>query len=58
MFASIIKMVFSLADFQKHSHYLKVVDWLEHTELIFLIVHTFVCKFGVVQVAAQGKKAL
>ena len=51
-------MVFSLADFQKHSHYLKVVDWLEHTELIFLIVHTFVCKFGVVQVAAQGKKAL
>ena len=32
---------------------LKDVSWLERTQLIFLIFHRFVCKFGRVEVAAQ-----
>ena len=36
-----------------YSPSLKVV---ERAEFIFLIFHTFVCKFGVVEAAAQEKK--
>ena len=34
----------------------KDVAWLERAQLIFLIFHTFVCKFGRVEAAAREKK--
>ena len=33
----------------------KDVAWLEHAQLIFLIFHTFVCKFDMVEAAEQEK---
>ena len=38
-----------------YSPSLKDVSWLERAQLIFLIFHTFVCKFGRVE-GAHGKK--
>ena len=35
---------------------LKDVAWLERAQLIFLIFHTFVCKFGRVEAAAREIK--
>ena len=34
---------------------LKDVAWLERAQLIFLIFHTLVCKFGRVEAAAREK---
>ena len=39
-----------------YSPSLKDVAWLERAQLIFLIFHTFVCKFGRVEAAAREKK--
>ena len=42
-----------------YSPSLKAVAWLEDAQLIFLIFHTFVCKFGWVDKrldAVRGKK--
>ena len=42
-----------------YSQSLKDVAWLEDTQLVFLIFHTFVCKFGWVDKrpdAVRGKK--
>ena len=38
-----------------YSPSLKYVAWLECAQLTFLIFHTFVCKFGRVEVAAREK---
>ena len=38
-----------------YSPSLKDVAWLERAQLIFLIFHTFVCKFGRVEGAAREK---
>ena len=38
-----------------YSPSLKDVGWIEDAELIFLIFHTFVCKFGRVEGAAREK---
>ena len=38
-----------------YSPSLKDVAWLECAQLIFLIFHTFVCKFGWAEVAEQEK---
>ena len=38
-----------------YSPNLKDVAWLERTQLIFLIFHTFVCKFGWEEGATQEK---
>ena len=38
-----------------YSPSLKDVAWLERTQLIFLIFHTFVCKFGGIEGAAREK---
>ena len=37
-----------------YSPHLKDAAWLERAQLIFLIFHKFVCKFGKVE-AARGK---
>ena len=39
-----------------YSPSLKDVAWLKRTQLIFLIYHTFVCKFGRVEAAKREKK--
>ena len=39
-----------------YSPSLKDVAWLEDARLIFLISHTFVCKFGRVHAVRGGKK--
>ena len=38
-----------------YSPIFKDVAWLEHAQLIFLIFHTFVCKFDMVEAAEREK---
>ena len=33
------------------------IGWLERAQLIFVIFHTFACKFGRVEAAVRGKIA-
>ena len=43
---------------RKGERSLKDVGWLERAQLIFLIFHTFVCKFGRVEGVAREKNCI